>query len=145
MQPSKALDRELSLELDAARVYGILLFALKRKKLVSYVDLAKSLGMFSGGRPLAEALGRAMEISIEEEKFSILPAIVTRVILSDQGRVIMGPGDGFYEKIRSLGYQVRAESTEEKYQYWLKLLEGLGYDPEDLTLFDTPTPIQDSD
>lgn len=142
MEPSKALSRELALELDAANVYGILRFAWQRKKLISYVDLAKSLGMFSGGSQLAEALGRVMELTAHHPKHPLLSAIVTRVSNTDQRQVILGPGDGFYIKAQSLGFcpdaaiQKGWTTEDEKFQYWTKLLEDLKYDPTDLTFFE---------
>ena len=81
-----SLDRTRDLFV-AHEIIGILKLAKSQKLLVSYVDLAKALGMFSGGTELAKQLGLVMEL-VEGTEYDMLPAIVSR----REGDVAIGPG-----------------------------------------------------
>jgi hypothetical protein len=120
---------ELSRQFLVAKVTAILLFAHEKKLLVSYVDLAKATGEFSGGSALASALGEVME-NCHREGLELLPAIVSK---SDGGSPV-GPGDGFYRMAEHLGYGNTADKVltnrpeSEQFQFWLDALKKLGYD-----------------
>lgn len=125
---------ELSRQFLVAKVTAILLFAYEKKLLVSYVDLAKATGEFSGGGQLASALGEVMENFRNYDEPELLPAIVSK----NGGGTPLGPGEGFYRMAEQLGYGNTGDKVltnrpaAEQYDFWLGALKKLGYDLSNL-------------
>lgn len=72
----------------AARIEGILLDCIRRHEFIYYIDIAKMLGMFSGGRHLARLLG----VIHSNDRMHKEP-IKTSIVIS-KGRDV--PGYGHY-------------------------------------------------
>jgi hypothetical protein len=78
------------------QIRAIIKFALRAGIMVKYIDLAESLGLFSGGKQLAVALHTIME-----EDYELKNPLTTCIILGPFGL----PVDGFFIKAKELGYE----------------------------------------
>lgn len=104
-----------------SEVRGILRLCARRKEFITYLDVARSLGMFSGGRELATCLGQIMEANAEKKE----PLLSSLVIRNDTGR----PGTGYFEQARSLGL-LHSSKDDEVEAFWRSEVRRLGLDPE---------------
>ncbi len=95
------------------QVRAIIEHAVQTKSFVNYLPLAKSLKCFSGGRPLAQALGSIMEEDCKAGR----PLTCALVVSSTSG----APGQGFFVKAKALGYQFGNFDT-----FWETQCQALG-------------------
>ncbi len=112
---------KLAAAIDAAvrvaEVRGILKLAAHTKMAITYVPLAKMLGLFAGGSELAGLLGE-----IQEECYQNGTPILTSLVI----KVNLGvPGPGYFSHLRSLGIEI-GPSAKEEFEYWLGQMELLG-------------------
>jgi hypothetical protein len=91
------LGRELARATKRTELRGILKLCRVRGELINYVDIAKALGMFSGGTELATILGELMKEAHDAGE----PPLSALVVRTDTGM----PGDGFFSYARQLGYE----------------------------------------
>lgn len=95
------LGRELARATKRTELRGILKLCRVRGELINYVDIAKALGMFSGGTELATILGELMKEAYDAGE----PPLSALVVRTDTGM----PGDGFFSYARQLGYEFTGE------------------------------------
>lgn len=88
---------------------------------ITYVALAKVLGMFSGGKVLSEALGNIMLINIENGE-----ALYSAAVVGSKTGI---PGDGFFKFARSQGFNI-SENEDSEYDFWCAQVKKLGYNPD---------------
>lgn len=99
------------------QVRAIIEYAANSKTTVNYKPLAQAVKAFSGGKLLAQALGTIME----EDHLAGRPLTCALVVSSVTDR----PGKGFFDKARSLGYQM--PYGEER--FWASQCKALGVTP----------------
>jgi len=99
------------------QIRAVIEYAIQTQAVVNYLPLAKSLGVFSGGKQLALALASIME----EDHRDGRPLTCALVISSVKGM----PGDGFFVKARSLGYQMPYGED----RFWKSQCQALGVTP----------------
>jgi hypothetical protein len=112
---------KLAAAIDAAvrvaEVRGILKAVAHLKLTITYVPLAKMLGLFAGGSELAGLLGE-----IQEECYQSGAPILTSLVI----KVNLGvPGPGYFSHLRSLGAEIGL-SPKEEFEFWLGQMELLG-------------------
>jgi hypothetical protein len=87
-------ERHVSQAITRAEVRGILKFCQSVRHRITYVCLAKALGMFSGGKELAKILGEIM-LEDKEADDGVLSSLVVK---ASTGM----PGHGYFEYARQL-------------------------------------------
>lgn len=113
---SKTIERHLKM----AEVRGILKYYLALGQTITYLELAKPLGMFSGGSELATILGDLMEQDVEAKR----PILSSLVVRSDTRR----PGVGYFEMARCLELPLGPSASDEE-DFWQKQAALLGVTP----------------
>ena len=103
-------------EIRREKAKAIISYAIATRQQVTYIPLAAALGMFSGGRELAELLGEIMTEDYEAGR-----PLSPSVVVGNQTGV---PGKGYYEMAKSLGYAV--QPGQEK-AFWKNQMSALGY------------------
>ena len=107
------LGREVARATKRTELRGILKLCRLHGQSIHYVDIAKALGMFSGGTELATILGELMKEAHDAGE----PPLSALVVRTDTGM----PGDGFFTYARQLGY----EFTDER-AFWEMQVTLLG-------------------
>ena len=112
------LGREIARATKRTELRGILKLCRLRRQSIHYVDIAKALGMFSGGTELATILGELMKEAHDAGE----PPLSALVVRTDTGM----PGDGFFTYARQLGYEFTDERAFWEMQVTLLGLLGVG-------------------
>lgn len=105
------ITKVMAAEIRYQKAKAIFKYAVETKQFLSYIPLAKAIGMFSGSQAFNELIGDIME----EDHENGAPL---------QCAVLVGakdlPGHGFFAKARTLGYQFTSDDAFHRSQ--LKLL-----------------------
>jgi hypothetical protein len=109
--------REQTEAIKRAEVWGILHFCRARGELVGYVDIAKALGMFSGGSELAGILGDIMTRC----HLAGDPLLSSLVVKTTTGI----PGKGYFTCARDLGYRIK-DSDDDELAFWREQIKRVG-------------------
>lgn len=100
-----------------AKLDLLLTFAEEIKTSTTYVPVAKTLGVFSGGNDLAEALGEIQRIDDKAKRpfrSSLVVSVGTGV-----------PGKGYFHMARSLGHTIGATPADE-FLFWKSQMDAMG-------------------
>lgn len=109
-----AQEKAVSQAITRAEVRGILKFCQSIRHRITYVSLAKALGMFSGGVELSTILGQIMQEDFQAGS----GALSSLVVKSTTGT----PGHGYFEFARKLcGY------TLPDAQFWRDQMSQIGW------------------
>ena len=120
------IQKTMARALSRVQIRSILEFCRARKRLTSYLPIAKALGMFSGGSELSSLLGEIQEEDIQAG----LPLLSSLVVAKQTGY----PGQGYYENAARLGKNVNAGQGPDdalNLDFWRAQLMGLGLDPNE--------------
>jgi hypothetical protein len=108
--------RQYEFNMLVLAVSAIIGFCRVRKDFTSYIDIAKVVGVFSGGDVLARILGKIAEADYKAGR----PISTALVIRKDTGM----PGDGFFSHMTSLGATVGTTLADHK-KYWQAQVDAL--------------------
>lgn len=100
-----------------AELRGILKFLQATQQTTTYVPIAKTFGLFSGGTDLAHMLGEIQDEN-HQKKEPLLPSLV----VGSQSGV---PGGGYFENARKLGHNIPKTPADELL-FWAGQLKLLG-------------------
>lgn len=107
------VDEEVRSEITAAEIRGAvkaLLHVLKRPP--TYMEVARPLGMFSGGKELAVGLGRIMDQDAEAGR----PLLCSGVVRRDTGL----PGDGYFEHAANQHGMAIPSGPDGRLEFWAR-------------------------
>jgi hypothetical protein len=99
-----------------SKLEGILDFLAATKSFTTYIPVAKTLGLFSGGAPFAELLGESQVID-HQAGASYRSSLITS---SETGL----PGAGYFNHLRTLGHQIGKNPLDELV-FWLNQMSAL--------------------
>lgn len=122
----KNLSRDIKRATRMAQVKAIIQFCIRQQKFVTYYQIARPLGMFSGGSELAAILG---DIMTEDDEAGV-PLISSAVVRSRLKPGVAGPGRGYFTAARSLGLRI-GTSQKDEYQFWAAQASRLLLIPDD--------------
>jgi hypothetical protein len=111
--------RALRALLKIARIEGVIDYVISQGQTVNYIELAKPLGMFSGGSELADLLGKIFAADVAAGK----PSRTAAVIRTDTGM----PGFGFYDMAVEVAHC--GNTMQAKVDFWLDAIKQLGLTP----------------
>jgi hypothetical protein len=106
-------------------------YCIAFKKLATYEDFAKQVGMMPGNMHISSALGWLAELDLVNNhpiRSSIFVKIPSR---DNSGNIVRAsiPGEGYFEFCREHG--VMKEGISDK-DFWIKQIKKFGYKEEDL-------------
>ena len=109
----KNLTKDIRRATRMSQVKAIIKFCIHQQNFVTYYQMARPLGMFSGGTELASILGDLMA----EDHQAGDPLISSAVVRSRLKPGIAGPGRGYFTMARDLGYLV-GTSPKDEFKFW---------------------------
>lgn len=112
----KVIDAIMAL-VQLSELRGILKFLRVTEQTTTYVPIANTLGVFSGGTDLARMLGE-----IQEENDKKKEPFLSSLVIGAQSGV---PGAGYFENARKLGHSV-AKTPADELLFWAGQLKLLG-------------------
>jgi hypothetical protein len=119
-----------------SKLEGILAFLVVTDSTATYVQVAKSLGMFSGGKLFAELLGETQVADHQAGR----PFRSSLVCGSETGI----PGHGYFNHLRSLGYKI-PQTPFDELVFWVEQMGALNVTLSDAavkTATAVKTPVQ---
>jgi hypothetical protein len=113
-------EKKISQAITRAEVRGILKFCKSIRHRITYVCLAKALGMFSGGTELATILGEIM-LENYEAREGVLSSLVVKATTGV-------PGHGYFEYAKKL-YPLHLPPSigTSNAQFWRRQMDDLGW------------------